>query len=169
MSTRHACPQCGSTMTACADCGSVLTKPRSAADHRRLFGLIAKAYLHWPHDHEFKPQSAEHLRAYLQCKAGHYISTPVFVDLDLFPEDKRDVASKLVALAVEAAIKAALAEGDYAFTRVVGDTITVFRPKSIAWSVLDQKAFGPIREAIETEIEAALRVTCEQLLKAEAA
>jgi hypothetical protein len=153
----------------CPSCGHVFAKARSAPDHRRLFGLIAKAYEQWPHNHEFQPTSAEHLRAYLQCRAGHSVSTPVFVDLELFPEDKRDVAVKLVALAVEASIKAALAEGDYAFTRVHGDAIAVFRPKSIAWSSLDQKAFGPIREAIEAEIEAALGVKCDALLRAEAA
>lgn len=153
----------------CPKCGHVLAKVRSPQDHRRLFGLIAKAYLHWPETHEFQPASAEHLRAYLQCKAGHFISTPVFVELELFPEDKRDVASRLVALAVEAAVKAALSEGDFAFTRVHGDAIAVFRPKSIAWATLDQRQFVPIRESIEAEIEAALKVKCDQLLREEAA
>ena len=154
----------------CPECGAVLTKSRSSQDHRRLFGMIAKAFLHWPETHEFQPSSAEQLRAWLQCRAGHYESTPIFVEnINLFPEDKRDVAFKLVRLAVEAAVSAALAEGSYAFTRVHGDAIAVFRPKSIAWSSLDQKAFGPLREAIEAEIENAIGVPVDQLLREKAA
>lgn len=154
----------------CPECGCLLTKARSLPDHKRLFSLISKAYEHWPETSEFRPSSAEHLRAYLACRAGHYDSTPIFVEnIELFPEEKRDVAFKLVALAVEAAVKAALAEGSYAFTRVHGDAIAVFRPKSISWSTLDQKAFGPIREAIEAEIENALGVKVDQLLREEAA
>jgi hypothetical protein len=148
----------------------MLTKGRSAADHRRLFGMIGKAFDQWPEAHEFQPASVDQLRAWLTCRAGHYDSTPIFVeDIELFPKEKRDVAFKLVALAVEAAVKAALAEGSYAFTRVHGDAIAVFRPRSISWSTLDQKAFGPIREAIETEIESALGVRADQLLREEAA
>jgi len=157
-------------MHSCPSCGTVLTKGRSGPDHRRLFGIIAKAYENWPETHEFQPTSAEQLRAWLQCRAGHHECTPIFVEnIQLFPEDKRDVAFKLVSLAVEAAVKAALAEGSYAFTRVHGDAIAVFRPRSISWSAMDQKEFGPLRDAIQEEIESALGVTCEQLLRAEAA
>lgn len=159
MSKHHTCPSCGVN----------LTKARSPQDHRRLFAIIAKAFEAWPHEQEFQPDSADHLRAYLQCKAGHYVSTPIFVDIDEFPEDKKHVAVKLVALAVEAAVKAAVAEGDFAFTRIHGDAIAVFRPRSISWSTLDQRQFGPIREAIEHEIELALGVTCDQLLQERAA
>lgn len=154
----------------CPECGSLLTRGRSLQDHRRLFGMIGKAFENWPEAHAFQPASVDQLRAWLTCRAGHYESTPIFVeDIQLFPEEKRDVAFKLVSLAVEAAVKAALAEGSYAFTRIHGDAIAVFRPKSIAWSQVDQKAFGPIREAIENEIEAALGCRVDQLLKAEAA
>ncbi len=155
----------------CPHCGSMLTKPRSSPDHRRLFALIAKAFHQWPEASEFQPTSAEHLRAYLQCKVGYHECTPVFTgNLRLSPEDKQgNVAFQLVTAAVEATVAASLAEGTYAFVRVHGDTVAVFRPKSIAWSELDQKAFGPIREAIEAEIESALGVTCEALLRAEAA
>jgi len=148
----------------------ILTKPRSSQDHRRLFALIQKAFEHWPETNEFRPSSAEHLRAYLQCKAGHYECTPVFVDdIHLFPEEKRGIAFKLVSLAVEAAVAAALAEGSYAFTRVHGDAIAVFRPKSISWASLDQRAFAPIREAIEHEIEQVIGVKADALMREEAA
>jgi hypothetical protein len=159
-------------MHSCPSCGSMLTKARSPSDHRRLFALINKAFLHWPHNHEFKPDSADHLRAYLQCRAGHCTSTPVFVDdvdTSAFTKEQMDVAFRLVAVAVASTVKAALEEGDYAFPRIRGLTAVVYRPRSIAWASLDQKAFGPIREAIETEIEIALGVKADELLKAEAA
>ena len=120
MSTRlHSCPECG----------CLLTRPRSTQDHRRFFGLIAKAAAQWPHAHPFQPSNPEHLRAYLLVESGHHVATPVFVELDCFPEAEKPAALKLVTLAVEASVAAALSQGAYAFVRIVGDTITVFRPK----------------------------------------
>ncbi len=153
----------------CPHCGALLTRPRSVQDHRRLFGLISKAYDNWPHAHPFQPHSAEQLRAYLLCEAGYSDATPVFVELDCFPETERAHAFQLVRLAVEAAIAAALAQGSYAFTRISADTITVFRPRSINFATLSQKDFGPIRDAVEGLIEAAVGVNADQLLKEEAA
>jgi hypothetical protein len=46
-------------------------KVRSPADHRRFFGVIKAAFLHWPEKHEFQPEDPEHLRAWLLCRAGY--------------------------------------------------------------------------------------------------
>ena len=154
---------------ACPECGCLLTKARSLQDHRRFFSIIQKAYENWNHEHPFQPSSAEHLRAYLLVESNYADPTPIFVELELLPEDARPAALKLVSLAVEATITAAHSKGDYAFARVVGDTITVFRPRSLAFSQLDQKAFGPLREAVEAVIEHALGCKVDQLLRSEAA
>ena len=159
-------------MKSCPHCGCDLVKPRSPADHRRLFALFNKAFHQWPHAHEFKPDSSEHLRAYLQCKAGYRVSTPVFVDdpgISAFTQEQQNVAFRMVESTVTATVAATLAEGDYAFPRVRGNTAVVYRPRSIAWAALDQRAFVPIREAIEAEIETALGVKADQLLREEAA
>lgn len=156
-------------MKHCPHCGCLLTKPRSIQDHRRFFSVIAHAFEQWRHDHTFQPSSAEHLRAYLLVESGYHVATPVFVELDAFPEAERPKALKLVSLAVEASVAAALSQGDYAFVRVVGDTITVLRPKSINFASLSQRDFGPLRDACEQIVEAALGVPAEQLLRERAA
>jgi len=153
----------------CPECGAILTKPRSIQDHRRFFAVIAAAYNNWPHGHPFQPSSAEHLRAYLLVEAGYAETTPVFVELDAVPEAARQSTVKLVSLAVEAAIAAALAQKAYAFVRVMGDTIVVSRPKSINFAALSQREFGPVRQACEGIIEAALGVKADEALKARAA
>lgn len=156
-------------MRSCPECGAIFGKPRSVADHRRFFGLIGKAFHQWPSAHPFQPSSAEQLRAYLLVEAQYHDATPVFVELDCFPEDAKGSALKLVSLAVEASIAAALSQGSYAFTRVVGDTITVLKPKSINFHSLAQKEFAPLREKIEEIIETTIGVTADQLLREEAA
>ena len=158
-----------SRIQSCPECGAVLGKPRSHSDHRRFFAMIAKAFDNWPHENPFQPSSAEHLRAYLLVEAKYADATPVFVELDCFPEAERQTALKLVSLTVEAAVAAALSQGAYAFVRVVGDTITVFRPRSINFATLGQREFGPLREACEQIIEAALGVDIATLLQSRAA
>jgi len=52
----------------CPHCGG---KKRSNPQHNRFFKLIDVAYHHWPEKIEFQPDSSEHLRAWLLCKAGY--------------------------------------------------------------------------------------------------
>lgn len=145
------CPNCGFTLTEHASV-------RSAPDHRRLFGLIRAAYHHWPENHDFQPDNAEHLRGYLLCKAGYRDVTTIPVE---FAEDQPAVL-KLVALAAEGAVKAAKG---HAFIRPHGAGLAVFSAKSIAWDKLDQKAFGKVREAVEEVIKAETGIDPDQLLK----
>ncbi len=142
----------------CPECGVVLGKVRSIQDHRRFFKVISEAFSNWPHDHEFQPISSEHLRAYLLVECGYVEATSIC-----------EAQPELVSLQLTIAAKAALSSGDFAFVRVVGGWITVLRPKSINFRTLSQRDFGPLREAVEGVIEAALGVSAEQLLRAEAA
>lgn len=151
--------------SSCPKCGHELSRARSPQDHRRFFAVIQRAYENWNHAHEFQPTSSEHLRAFLLCRAGYHDVTTVPVE---FVEGEPQLL-KLVSLAVEASVKAALASGDFAFTRIHGEGIAVFRPKSISWSTIDQKAFGPIREAVEEVIEAETGIKIEDMLKERAA
>jgi len=141
----------------CPHCGGNLRRPRSSPDHRRLFGLIAAAHAQWPETHEFQPDSPEHLRAWLTCRAGYRDVTTVQLG-DAADETARD----LLVRGVEAALAAARA---VAFVRVHGTGIAVFTAKSIAWSKLGQDEFHSVRGRIEEIIEAELGVTAEQLLE----
>lgn len=144
-------------MKSCPHCGVVLTKVRSVPDHNRFFAVIAAAFDHWRNQHEFQPDSSEHLRAWLLCKAGYR-------NVALIPiEDGSPAVAKLAMLATEAAIKAA---GSYAFVRQRGLALAVFSAKSIAFDRLSQKDFWPIRQAVEDIIAVEIGVTAEQLLQA---
>ena len=145
----------------CPNCGFKLTehsKARSPADHRRFFKLIGATYHHWPESSEFQPDNAEHLRAYLLCKAGYRDVTTIPVE---FGEDQ-PVLMRLVALAAEAAVKAAKG---FAFIRPHGQALAVFFAKSIAWDKLDQKHFNKIRDAVEEVIEAETGMKPDDILK----
>lgn len=145
----------------CPHCGGVLTKGRSLPDHRRFFGLIAAAFEQWPEDHSFTPESAEHLRAWLTCKAGWRESTPIHM-----PDMATDRMKDLFRLSIEAAIAAA---GGTAFVVPYRDVVAVIRPKSIAWDKIDQKEFGKLRDAVSDVIEAEIGVKADDLLREKAA
>jgi hypothetical protein len=148
-------------MTNCPNCGFKLSehaKARSPSDHRRFFAVIHAAFHHWPENSEFQPDNAEHLRAYLLCKAGYRDVTTIPVE---FAEDQPALL-RLVSLAAEGAVKAAKG---YAFIRPHGSALAVFSAKSIAWDRLDQKGFNKIREAVESVITAETDLKPDDILK----
>lgn len=137
----------------CAKCPMKLQ--RSSEDHRRFFALVNAAFTHWPEQHEFRPDNAEHLRAWLLCKAGYRKTTMIETD-----EPAATVA------AIEAAFRAA---DTYAFVRPYGDGVAVYSPKSLRFDKTDQKAFNAVRDEVSSIIESVIGVTAEQLLREKAA
>jgi len=129
----------------CPECGAEIAEPkrRSIADHRRLFALIRNAFDNWPERHEFQPDNAEHLRAWLVCKAGWRMTTAY----DLGAKADPDV----VALALQAGIKAAKGIG---FVTVHNRLVAVVTPKSMDFRSMAQAEFGHLRDAISDVIEA---------------
>lgn len=144
----------------CPNCKQPIRSARSLADHRRLFGLIRAAYQHWPEMLDFQPDSEEHLRAYLTCKAGYRDRTDIAVP---YAEDQ-PALTRLVAQSIEAAVRTA---GGFAFIRPDpdGGRVAVYAPKSIAFDRLDQKGFNAVRHAIETVIEQETGLKADDLLK----
>ncbi len=141
----------GSGRVACPTCGG----KRSSEDHRRFFGLIAAAFKHWPEAHEFQPDSAEHLRAWLLCKAKHRN-----VALIGRGDDEAEFANA-VALTV-----AALRQlKEYHFDVPVSSGVALVSPKSISYSDVSQKQFNAIRDDVTAIIEAELGVSADRLLK----
>lgn len=142
---------------ACPHCGGILHRARSLPDHRRLFGLIAAAFDTWPEQHAFRPDDAEHLRAWLTAKAGYRETTAISI-----PHLATAEARAAFVDAIEAAIRAA---GGVAFVVPHRDVVAVIRPKSIAWAKLGQAEFGQIRDAISDVIERELGVSADALLR----
>jgi hypothetical protein len=153
------------TLHACPECGCLLTKARSGPDHRRLFALIHAAFHHWP-EGGFQPRDAEHLRAYLLVKSGHFnaIGIPT-------PEGyaENEALRDLYRVAVESTAKAIDEVTGFHDYRVSASGIELLTPRSINWQTVGQKEFGRIRDAVEGLIETSLGVPVDQLLREKAA
>lgn len=132
-----------------------LSQQRSSEDHRRFFALISAAFDQWPEGADFTPDNAEHLRAWLLCKANYRKTTMIETD---------EPAATVVA--IEAAFRAA---DTYAFVRPYGDGVAVYSPKSLRFDKTDQKAFNAVRDEVSSIIESVIGVTAEQLLREKAA
>jgi hypothetical protein len=131
------CPHCGVELEA-----KPKGKPRSVPQHRRYFGLIKAAHSHWPETHRFKPMSEEHLRKWLQAKAGY--ATVRTVDTA-----GMDTQSAIVAVA------AMLAAADpMHFTSVTGARFHVIESKSINFDTLPHLAACALFDAVADTIRA---------------
>ena len=153
------CPVCGFT-----DKGK--GKPRSIDQHRRFYGLVAKAFEHWPDHAEFRPESAEHLRKYLICRAG-----PQWRNVTEIPVPFAEDQPGLTRLAAHLMQQAAEAAGGYAFPRVDmnGGRVALYTAKSIKFAEMPHLEFCALSEAVDEVIKAEMGVEPDQLLKAEAA
>jgi hypothetical protein len=132
-------------------------KVRSPADHRRFFGCIKAAFMHWPEQHDFQPDDAEHLRAWLLCRAGYKTVTSLEFE-DHWSDEMR---STLVELA-ESLIRDAKS---HAFVRPMGNVLYVFWPRSLKFEELGQKEFGQIREVVEEVIKCETGREASELLR----
>jgi hypothetical protein len=130
---------------------------RSPADHRRFFGVIRAAFMHWAEGHAFQPDDAEHLRAWLLCRAGYKTVTSLEFE-DHWSDEMR---STLVELA-ENLIRDAKS---HAFVRPMGNVLYVFWPRSLKFEELGQKEFGHIREVVEEVIKCETRKEASELLR----
>lgn len=113
-------------------------KPRSADQHRRYFAVMRAVYYYWPETHEEQFSNAEELRKWLQMKAG-YREIGAKVPLAGIRKEK-------ALLLAEAAIRAA---GSYAVSKIHGDILVVFRPRSIAFNKLSHADFCKLNNAVE--------------------
>jgi hypothetical protein len=141
-------------------------KPRSIDQHRRLYGLVKKAFEHWPEAAEFQPENAEHLRKYLICRAG-----PQWRNVTEIPVPFAEDQPGLTRLAAQLMQQAAEAAGGYAFPRVDmnGGRVALYTAKSIKFAEMPHLEFCALSEAVDEVIKAEMGVEPNMLLKAEAA
>lgn len=132
----------------CEHCGSFPSpkagKPRSVPQNARFHALIKAAFLHWPERADlFQPGSEQHLRKWVQAKAGHRNVATVDVA-------NMDQTQALVAVA--AAIKAA---GEHHYVEAAGTKFYIITSKSIAFDELPHLAacalFDDVADVIEAE------------------
>lgn len=132
-------------MSACPTCGGPSKKRRSPEHHKRFFAVIAAAYQHWPESHDFQPANAEHLRAWLLCKAKWCNVQTGTVDSFISGSHKT--------------------EAGFSFRFRAGTLVHEYRPKSINWEKMDQRTFSPIAQAVDEIIEAEIGVPTDRLLR----
>jgi hypothetical protein len=146
-------------MTSCPHCGCDLHEepgksPRSVPQLRRYFSLIKAAFMHWPEVHERQFSSAEECRKYLQMKAG-YREISATVPLLGIPKER-------AVFVAEVSIRAA---GGYAMPVLHGDTLVIFKPKSIAFRKMAHKDFCKLSDEVEAVIFAEIGIPGDKLLK----
>lgn len=134
-------------MTSCPHCGVELEskpkgKPRSVPQHRRYFALVRAAFSHWPETHRFKPMSEEHMRKWLQAKAG-------YANVRTVDTAGMDAQSAIVAVAAELA-----AADPMHFTSVKGARFHVIESKSIDFDSLPHLSACALFDAVSDTIRA---------------
>ncbi len=132
------CPHCGCEIEAERKRG----KPRSVPQHRRYFALVRAAHSHWPEQHRFQPTSDEHMRKWLQAKAGYHRITTI-------DTEGMDATSAIIAVA--AALKAA---DPIHFPSAVGSKFHIVESKSIDFDTLPHLEACALFDAVADTIEA---------------
>jgi hypothetical protein len=147
------CPHCGCELTP-AEGG----KARSTEQLRRYFAMIRAAFTHWPEAHQHQFASSEELRAWLQMKAG---AREIGAQIPMVGMSKERAM-----LLAEAAIRGA---GSYAWPVIHGDTLVIFRPKSVSFAKMAHADFCKLSDDVADVIEAETGIKVDQLLREQAA
>lgn len=141
------CPHCGVSLEA-----PKRGKPRSVPQHRRYFALVRAAWMHWPEKHNFRPQSEEHLRRWLQAKSGH--REVVTIDtLEMTP-----------AQAVSAVAGAMRNAGPYAFVSNVETKLYVVTSKSVSFDDLPHISACALFDAVAEVIEVETGIKADEMI-----
>lgn len=143
-------------MSSCPHCGVVLEEKhaRSLPQMRRYFSVLRAAFMHWPENHSRQFGDEEEARKWIQMRAGH---REVAASIDL-----GGVSKEQALLIAEASIKAA---GAYAVPVLHGETLVIFKPKSIKFSRLSHKDFCKLNDEVDAVIEAETGLKADVLLK----
>jgi hypothetical protein len=139
------CPRC--------TCAACMKARRSKPQNDRIHALCEAAYQHWPRGHAFKPESKEHLRAWLLCKAGHV----KVVDRDGEMDEKLAREISLMMAAV----------GRFVWVKSLGDKYLLITPETTRFSDLPHKeACRVFSEVDEILCDIFQLTSTDQLLRA---
>lgn len=130
-----------------------MSKPRSLDQHRRLFALIAAAFDQWPHAHPFRPENAEHLRAWLLVRARHCIVNTYYLN------DEAGEHAKLFPLIAASMFR------QWCWAKSDGNALHICMPASIAFDKLSHADACRIFDDVGAVIEGIFGVEPDQLLK----
>jgi hypothetical protein len=146
-------------MTSCPHCGSDIGKPgkpRSVDQLRRYFKMIRVAFSNWPENNDFGPDNPEHLRKYLQVKAGYR----EVIEIPIKRLDKRSI--EMATAAAEAAMKL---HTDYCWVIQHKGALLVVASKSIKFETLPHGDFCALNDHVAEIIEGEIGIKIDDLMK----
>lgn len=132
-----------------------LKQPRSTPHHRRFMAMVKVAYENWPHNHDFQPSCAEHLRKWAEMSVGH---RECVAQIDL-----ADLPPKQVVAVVRGALKAAKA---YAHPAIGGHTLYIWVARSIAYDKLPHAQAVRLYQDVEDFLRSESGIEFERMMEA---
>ena len=140
----------------CDFCGGYVgnsSKSRSVPQLNRYHKLVSATFDNWPETHEHQFANIIECRKWLEMKAGHReIGAQIPVS---------GMSKERAVMLAEAAIRGA---GSYAMPVMHGDTLVIFRPKSIRFATMPHLAFCELVAAVESVIEKETGARVDDLL-----
>ena len=137
----------------CKSCKQKLPSPRNLQRLALLFAILEPALTQWPEDYEFQPQSTEHLRAWLLCKA-HWAETR---DLEIGGPSKSHAIR---------AVQYFMDSGKgWKFYKPTSKGIREYTPKSISFGKCREAEFKAVLNSITEILESIIGVPVEALIK----
>lgn len=120
-----------------------VTQPRSVAHNGFFHAFLQDVFPLWPRDHKAKPQSWEHLRAWLLCEVGHGRVTETWVgDTEL--------------AAVQRMVKALRdfhdEEDRFYWYYIQGESVIFRRPLTLKFAEVGEDEFKRITEAVFSKV-----------------
>lgn len=128
----------------CPECGFILRNKRSGRLHRYYFATITNAFHNWPESHEFKPESIDHLRVWLQKEAGYRD----VVEERIFGAKASPLQMETFFIAVNTLMRKNRTEFVFFESYEHPPTIRALIPRSIAYDQISDDMFGPISNSV---------------------
>lgn len=149
MTTTHTCPHCGGVFE------DAKAHKRSTPQHRRFMAICNAAFHNWPDAHEFRPRNVDHLRYWLEMRAGHFTVTTTARISSSDPD-------KVYGL-VRAFLKHS--EDVRLFIELDGNLLVEKRTKSIDYASLGSSEFSRLKDEVCLLIEEEIGIAAEKLLR----
>jgi hypothetical protein len=131
------------------------SEKRSLQHLNMFFAAIRQAHDNWPESHSFQPDSPEHLRAWLLCKAGYR---------DTLVHEVKDGADPVwLADTIETSMR--ILKG-HSFVVHDHNRVIVITPKSIAFAKLKQSEFNEISQDVSDVLHAEIGISLNDLKEA---
>lgn len=119
--------------------------PRSNRHQGLFFAAIKSAFDNWPENHEFKPENEEHLRQFLEIKAGYRTALTVSLDTS---EHKQGFFAALTGAIAHAQAQGSKDSQKYVFIMSTAEKVFVVYANSISYSKLDQSEFNNVSNKV---------------------